>query len=144
MNEELINHPDLLLKEKPKKYGSFILLMFILLIIYLLNQKITTTINVQGIVKEINGYKLVLYIPYQNVVNLNYSKLLIENESYNYKIKKINSELIQIDSLNIQEVIVEVDLKEDWQINNLILETKIIKGEEKVYQKLWNDLKERE
>ncbi len=144
MSDELVNNPYNLLKEQPKKYISFILLIVVFLVIFLFNQKAFTTMNIQGVVKNQDGYKVFLYVPYQNVINISQGKLLIENKIYNYKLINVSDDLNQINNQNIQEVVIEVNLLPKYQVNNLIIETKIIKSEEKVYQKLWNNLKERE
>lgn len=144
MSDELVNNPYNLLKEQPKKYISFILLIVVFLVILLFNQKVFTTMNIQGVVKNQDGYKVFLYVPYQNVINISQGKLLIENKIYNYKLINVSDDLNQINNQNIQEVVIEVNLLPKYQVNNLIIETKIIKSEEKVYQKLWNNLKERE
>lgn len=144
MSDELVNNPYNLLKEQPKKYISFILLIVVFLVILLFNQKVFTTMNIQGVVKNQDGYKVFLYVPYQNVINISQGKLLIENKIYNYKLINVSDDLNQINNQNIQEVVIEVNLLPKYQVNNLIIEIKIIKSEEKVYQKLWNNLKERE
>ena len=144
MNDKLLNDPITFIKTKPKKYLSFMLLMIVIILFYFLNENVMTTINIQGLVKKENIYKLVLYVPYQIVKEVVSRKLIMENIEYTYKVVNVSSELQVINQINMQEVLIEINLPDKFKVENLILDVKIIKKQEKVYQNLWKKLIERE
>ncbi len=130
------------LKIKPKKYLNFILLMIIIFSLVCSFQKITTVLEVNGIVYD---NKINLLIPYEEVKHLNKNnELYIEDKKYKYKIVKIHDEIEIINNLNVQRVELNIKLPSQYQINNLILTTKIIKSEKTLYQKIFDILIERE
>ncbi len=141
MNEIVIPSYSFL-RVEPKKSLSVILLIIIIFIIYSLNQRVTTISEVQAIVFDNN---LHLLIPHDEVKNIiDKDELLIENKKYKYKIKNILPEIQVINNQNIQEIEIDIKLPKKYQLNNLILTTKIIKSEKTLFKKLNNILVERE
>lgn len=145
MSDYLINNPVSFLKMKPKIYISFVLLIILLIIIYGLNQKISSTINFQGVVYKNNEYELVLFVPYNQVLRvINNNQIVIDKEELNYNIIGISDDLKMLNNQNYQEVVIKLNLNSKYKINNLFIETKIIISKDKIYKKIWNNIIERE
>ena len=73
-------------------------------------------------VKKINSeYYLVTYIKEDMISNMYKYSLLIENERFKFKVVNISEEYYLVDNKNCYEVILEVTLKEQWKIENNIL-----------------------
>jgi len=143
MNDCMINNPVTFSQLKPKKYISFILLIFIVLIIYILNQNVSNSIDIPGIIKE--NYKLNLFVSKEQLLEITtQNKILIKGEAYLFKINNISDNMQIMNNQNIFEVIIDLELPEKYRIKNLLVEAKVIISTEKVYQKLWKNLIEKE
>lgn len=140
MNEYLMNNHISFKRETPLKYIWFIVLTVIILSIVFLNLNVNKTLTLSGMVEKDN---ILLYVPYKDVINITKNKnIIINNENYFYKIKDI-SELMEINNQNIQIVYLDIKLPNNYK-ENLILETKLILENKKMYKLLYEILIEKE
>lgn len=133
-----INYSEIMInKLKLSKYYNFgyITLIFIIIIISLINTLSFKTYqeNIGVIIKEDNNYYLKTYISINNIssfIQKNY--LNIKSNIYEYKIKYINSELSIFNNQNYQEVHLSLNLPKEYQINNLVINYKVLIKKQKI------------
>lgn len=97
-------------------------------------------------VKEINSkYYLVTYLEEEEISKLYYSEVFIEKERFDFKTVAVSKEAYIIDNKKCYEVVLDINLKEMWLIENNILnivfkkeETTILKEIRKGIQ-LWKN-----
>lgn len=128
---------DTILDMKSNRYFIiiFITLIFLCsLILFCYYFKTTIYINAKLIVNcQNNNCTYYLYLPYSEVNVSNLKIVRLDNKNYPYQIENIEELEIDEKTLNNYQVIqINIDLPKQYQVNNLVLDLKILEREERL------------
>lgn len=90
-----------------------------------------------GYIKKIdNSFYTVIYVEKDKVNELSKSNLLVDNKDYSFKIVSISEEYFVIDNKMCYQVILDFDLKEEYKIENNIIDIVLRNKKTTIYQEL--------
>ncbi len=90
-----------------------------------------------GYVKKIdNSFYTIIYVEKDNVNELSKSNLLIDNEEYSFKVVSISEEYFAVNNKLCYQVILDFDLKEEYKIENNIIDIVLKNSKTTIYQQL--------
>jgi len=114
-----------------------LLLFFLIFLIIAFNYKYSNYETYLGyVIKNESEYNIVLYVEKNKINSLYNCKLLIEKEAFNFKIKSISKDYYIISNTNYYEVILDINLKENWKIENNILNITLEKPKTTIYKQI--------
>lgn len=137
-----------ILNMKSNRYYMVVILITLFLIFLILfcnYYKVTIYFESKLVVNcQENECKYYIYVPLDKIATINDSKVIkINKDNYPYQINNI--EEIAYDEknlINYQIVQININLKKDYQINNLVIDIKILEKEEKLINLIKNILLE--
>ena len=113
------------MKKRYENYGKvvfgFCLLLFsiLVIVIYLINKKIVIYKVFSGVVYNDNVLVLVLSDEELKLFNKN-KRVFIENKSKNFKIKKIDVDILERDGEEYNQVFINIDISNMYKVNDVI------------------------
>lgn len=130
------NFPYIMNKKTSPSIIVWIMLLIIFFLIFLIisfNYRYSIYETYLGYVKNDN---LVLYVKNDKLDSLCSLNLLIGNEKFDFKIIDISDEYYLVNNDNYYQVIIEVKLKEEWLIENNILNIVFEKPKTTIYEQI--------
>lgn len=121
--------------------GWIIFLTFIICGCLIINKTFNFTeyYKIQGVVNE---KSVSVYITYNDLYKIiNNNTLYIKNEKYNYRVDKINEEIIVSNNNYYKEVLLNINLKEEQFIDNNLIDIQIIIKEMTILEYIVNLVK---
>lgn len=120
-----------------KSHKKLITSTIIIIITFSLVLFLTHTIKYQsfynniGTISKNNNNNLNIEIPLSNINTIiNHNEIIIDKNIYKYKIKNISEIKYKDNLLNYQNITLEIyNLKEEYKINNLVINYKILEKE---------------
>lgn len=122
MKTDILNNFSYILNKKSKSILIFIFFLLLGLILFLIiafKYEYNKYISYYGYINKLDKYYVSLYVKEDELSNLNNSELLIENNKYDFKIISIDK-YYNFDNLYYQ-VILDLNLKEEWLVENNII-----------------------
>lgn len=135
---DVFNCPSNILNEKSNLYiiiWNILLFIFILITIFIIIfYKFYEYETCLGYVKKIDDYKVVVYL--KDFSKINEYELYLEKEKLDFSVYSISSDYYIINNDNYYEIILNVNLKDIYNIENNILNLKIKKEQTTYLQKI--------
>jgi len=135
---DVFNTPDNILN---KKSNIYIIIWCLLLIVFLVISLLIIIFyrfyeyeTCLGYVKKLDNYKVVLYL--KDFSKLNDYELYLEDDKLEFNIYSISSEYYIIDNEKYYEIILDVELKDLYKIDNNIINLKIKKEQTTYLEKI--------
>lgn len=125
------------------KYIIIILISLLILLIFILNYKVSLYDSYDGIITKIGEeYYVKVYMELDKSFFLDNNQIYIDDDLYNYDIYKIEGEPIVIENNLYLEVYLSINLKENKKINNYPLIIKQEKKNETIFKTLLTRIRE--
>lgn len=137
---DIFNNKYLLNNQKCNIATIWLMILIIFMLIFIniaLNYNYKKYDKYLGYIKNIDGFKLILYVEEKEVSGLKKYNLIIDGSKYKFQILNISKEYYIIDSSKFYEVILDVNLNKDLLIENNIIDVIF----EKEYTTLFEELK---
>ena len=88
-----------------------------------------------------DSFYTIIYVPKDKVNELSKSNLLVDNSDYSFEIVSISEEYFIIDNKTCYQVILDFDLKDEYKIENNIIDIVLKNNKTTIYQELKKGIK---
>ncbi len=124
-NIDIYNNSSVILSRKvPKKIISWVTILCSFLIFIIIFGTFIKFSKYENTIGIVNGNTLTVLLEPNKLNNIK-NKLFIKNKQYEFKVKSISKDYVISNNKNYYELILDLDLDEEYKINNNILEISI-------------------
>ena len=119
-----------------------LIISFIIFIIISLKYEYYLYQSYFGYVKKIDdSFYTIIYVSKDKINELSKSNLLVDNNDYSFEIVSISEEYFIIDNKTCYQVILDFDLKDEYKIENNIINIVLKNNKTTLYQELKKGIK---
>ena len=124
---------------------TWLMILIILLLIFLnifFNYEYKNSDQRLGYIKNIDGFKLVVYVEEDEISKISSYDLLIDGLKYDFEIVSISEEYYIVDNQKCYEIILNVSLSEELLIENNLINLVFEKNTTTLYSELKKGIKQ--